>query len=221
FEYDGDYGEAVASGRRLAEQNPYAYFVDDENSRHLFLGYAVAGARVKKQFDALGIQFSETQPLIAYLPCGVGGGPGGVAFGLKLAFGDAVQCVFAEPVQSPCMLLGVYTGLHDAVCVQDIGLSNQTAADGLAVGRASGFVGRAMQRSLTAFYTATDEEMYRLAAQIFELENRRLEPSAAASLAGLRYFAEQENATHLAWATGGSLVPDEVFAEYLAQGKRT
>ena len=106
-----------------------------------------------------------------YLPCGVGGGPGGVAFGLKLAFGDNVHCVFAEPVQSPCMLLGIYSGLQDEISVQDIGLSNHSIADGLAVGRASGFVGKAMQRSLTAFYTVEDEQLYQLLRQVHELED--------------------------------------------------
>ena len=215
FEYDGDYGQAVASGRQQVEQDPYGYFVDDENSKHLFLGYAVAGIRLKQQFDKAGITIDKQHPLYVYLPCGVGGGPGGVAFGLKLAFGDHVHCVFAEPVQSPCMLLGIYTGLHDAISVQDIGLSNHTIADGLAVGRASGFVGQALQRSLTAFYTVEDEELNRLLRVVHETEGLKLEPSACAGLAGVQYFKDIDNARHLVWATGGSMMPDAVFAELL------
>lgn len=74
FEYDGDYGQAVASGRQQVEQDPYGYFVDDENSKHLFLGYAVAGIRLKQQFDKAGITIDKQHPLYVYLPCGVGGG---------------------------------------------------------------------------------------------------------------------------------------------------
>ena len=179
----------------------------------------MAGARLKAQCQAQGLRVDAGHPLYVYLPCGVGGGPGGVAFGLKLAFGDAVRCVFAEPVQSPCMLLGVYTGLHDEIAVSDIGLSNRTAADGLAVGRASGFVGRAMQRSIDAFYTVPDAELFRLLRTVRHSEGLQLEPSACAALAGTPYFDDVANATHLAWATGGSMVPDEVFAEYLQEGE--
>ncbi len=61
------------------------------------------------------------------------------------------------------MLLGIYTSLHDEIAVQDLGIDNLTAADGLAVGRASGFVGRAMmERLLDGYYTLTDERMYQL-----------------------------------------------------------
>ncbi|PNK61912.1 D-serine ammonia-lyase [Psychrobacter sp. FDAARGOS_221] len=215
FEYEGDYGQAVENGRKLSEADPYGYFVDDENSKHLFVGYAVAGLRLKQQFEQAGIEISADRPLYVYLPCGVGGGPGGVAFGLKLAFGDDVHCIFAEPVQSPCMLLGVYTGLHDQISVQDIGLSNHTIADGLAVGRASGFVGHAMQRSLEAFYTVEDALLNELVRQVYQLEGLKLEPSACAGIAGLQHFAEVDNALHLVWATGGNMMPDEVFKAIL------
>lgn len=82
------------------------------------------------------------------------------------------------------MLLGVYTGLHDQIAVQDLGIDNLTAADGLAVGRASGFVGRAMERLLDGFYTLDDQTMYDMLGWLATAENIRLEPSALAGMAG-------------------------------------
>lgn len=229
IEYAQDYGVAVAQGRKEAENDPTCFFIDDENSQTLFLGYSVAGERLKKQFDEKGIVVDAQHPLFVYLPCGVGGGPGGVAFGLKMAFGDNVHCIFAEPTHSPCMMLGVHTGLHDAISVQDIGIDNITAADGLAVGRASGFVGRAMERLLDGYLTISDERMYRLLGQLNEAENIQLEPSALAGMIGpivvtksVEYRARMQfddtvmrNATHLVWATGGGMVPAEEMGFYL------
>lgn len=229
IEYAQDYGVAVAQGRKEAENDPTCFFIDDENSQTLFLGYSVAGERLKKQFDEKGIAVDAQHPLFVYLPCGVGGGPGGVAFGLKMAFGDNVHCIFAEPTHSPCMMLGVHTGLHDAISVQDIGIDNITAADGLAVGRASGFVGRAMERLLDGYLTIGDERMYRLLGQLNEAENIQLEPSALAGMIGpivvtksVEYRARMQfddtvmgNATHLVWATGGGMVPAEEMDSYL------
>ncbi|HDX4857654.1 TPA: D-serine ammonia-lyase, partial [Escherichia coli] len=215
-EYEQDYGVAVEEGRKAAQSDPNCFFIDDENSRTLFLGYSVAGQRLKAQFAQQGRIVDADNPLFVYLPCGVGGGPGGVAFGLKLAFGDHVHCFFAEPTHSPCMLLGVHTGLHDQISVQDIGIDNLTAADGLAVGRASGFVGRAMERLLDGFYTLSDQTMYDMLGWLAQEEGIRLEPSALAGMAGPQrvcasvsyqqmhgFSAEQlRNATHLVWATG-------------------
>ncbi|MFK3914170.1 D-serine ammonia-lyase [Enterobacter cancerogenus] len=218
-EYEQDYGVAVEQGRKAAERDPNCFFIDDENSRTLFLGYAVAGGRLKAQFAAQGRVVDAQHPLHVYLPCGVGGGPGGVAFGLKLAFGDNVHCFFAEPTHSPCMLLGVYTGLHDGIAVQDLGIDNVTAADGLAVGRASGFVGRAMERLLDGFYTLSDQSMYDMLGWLAQEEGIRLEPSALAGMAGPLRFKADASVTHLVWATGGGMVPEEEMARYLAKGE--
>ena len=67
---------------------------------------------------------------------------------------------FAEPVASPCMTIGLMTGLHDAISVEDIGLDNRTEADGLAVGRASKFVGKVMETYISGCYTVSDEELF-------------------------------------------------------------
>ena len=234
-EYDSDYSVAVAEGRQQASADPYCHFVDDENSTSLFLGYAVAAERLQQQLEDAAICVDAEHPLFVYLPCGVGGGPGGVAFGLKLAFGDAVHCLFAEPTHSPCMLIGVHTGRHDEVSVQDFGIDNITAADGLAVGRPSGFVGRALQRSIDGYYTVSDEELYRLLALLESSEGQRLEPSALAGVPGMaRVLSEEQGyrtrmnltparmaqATHLVWATGGSMVPETEMAGYLAKGRQ-
>lgn len=232
-EYAEDYGVAVEQGRLAAANDANCFFIDDENSRTLFLGYAVAGQRLKDQFTRLGKVVDRAHPLFVYLPCGVGGGPGGVAFGLKLAFGDDVHCIFAEPTHSPCMLLGVYTGLHDGIAVQDLGIDNLTAADGLAVGRASGFVGRAMERLLDGFYTVDDRTLYSLLGWLAQEEGIQLEPSALAGMAGpqqictdtayhrLHGFSDSQlaQATHLVWATGGGMVPADEMAQYLAKAR--
>ncbi|MDG3084918.1 D-serine ammonia-lyase [Vibrio hannami] len=228
-EYEQDYSVAVEQGRKEAEKDPNCFFIDDENSKTLFLGYSVAGERLKAQLDQLGIAVDEEHPLFVYLPCGVGGGPGGVAFGLKMALGDHVHCIFAEPTHSPCMLLGVHTGLHDEIAVQDIGIDNVTTADGLAVGRASGFVGRAMERLLDGYYTISDESMLRYLWELNDAEGILLEPSALAGMLGpqtvirgsdyLQRFglspSVMNNATHIIWATGGGMVPESEMQKYL------
>ncbi len=224
IEYDSDYSEAVKQGRLLAEKDSKCHFVDDENSETLFFGYSTAALRLKKQLDEKGLTPDKTSPLFVYLPCGVGGAPGGIAFGLKQVFGDNVHCFFAEPVNAPCMLLGLSTGLHNKISVTDIGISGNTAADGLAVGRASGFAGKIIEPFLAGCYTLTDERMCELLKLLNKTENIRLEPSALAGMWGsvnvssdekYRVLAENEKAVHIVWATGGGMVPEEEMKKYL------
>lgn len=234
-EYESDYSKAVEEGRRLSDLNPLSYFVDDENSQNLFLGYSVAASRLDVQLKQMGIIIDDEHPLFVYLPCGVGGGPGGVAFGLKNMYRDNVHFFFAEPTHSPCMSMGCMTKTHDKYCVQDFGIDNVTSADGLAVGRASGFVGKTLEHLVSGCYTVTDENMYRLLAMMIDQEKIYLEPSALAGVAGIsklfsteeglaylkehNLFDRAQSIVHLAWATGGSMVPKEIMDEYYRIGK--
>jgi D-serine dehydratase len=221
-EYASDYSAAVEAGRLAAEADPWCHFVDDENSKALFLGYSVAAERLKDQFDKAGIVINAENPLYVYLPCGVGGGPGGVAFGLKNIFGDNVHCFFAEPTHSPCMMLGMATGLHNKVSVNDFGVDNRTIADGLAVGRASGFVGKQMLPFIDGCYSVADERMSALLKMLADTEDIRLEPSALAGMYGpimlARELGELPHGYHLVWATGGSMVPAEEQEKYYKAG---
>ena len=230
YEYEGDYSAAVKEGRALSDADPKSYFVDDENSVDLFLGYAVAAGRTKAQLDALGIPVDQEHPLFVYIPCGVGGAPGGVTFGMKELFGDSVHCFFAEPVQAPCMLLGMATGLGPGISVQDIGLTGLTDADGLAVGRPSGFVGRVMENLLAGEATIQDARLYDYMRALWDSEGIFIEPSSCAAYAapealfstetGRAWLDAQgltphlDQATHIVWSTGGRLVPPDVREKY-------
>lgn len=230
IEYDSDYSVAVEEGRKQSDLNPKSYFVDDENSKNLFLGYAVAALRLQQQLQTMGIPVDADHPLFVYLPCGVGGAPGGVAYGLKEIYGDHVHPFFVEPTESPCMAVGMASGLNNDICVQDIGLSGLTHADGLAVGRPSGFVGAVMTNLLSGIITLKDYRLYDYMRDLLETEAIFIEPSACAAFQGpavlMRDPAAQSylkseglteklaNATHIAWATGGRLVPANIREEY-------
>lgn len=235
IEYAGDYGAAVKKGREEAMRDPASYFVDDENSVSLFLGYAVSALRLQRQLEAAGVKVDGEHPLFVYIPCGVGGAPGGITFGLKLIYGDHVHVFYAEPVQACCMILGMTTGLHNEICVQDIGLSGMTEADGLAVGRPSKFVGKTVEHLLSGEVTVQDDRLYVYMKELLDREGIFIEPSSCAAFAGpariekeevcRAYLKEQgleermEQAAHLVWATGGSLVPADVRAEYVKKAE--
>ncbi len=104
-----------------------------------------------------------------------------------------------------------------------IGIVGVTAADGLAVGRPSGFVGRAMQRLIDGYCTVDDDALFALLGLAARTEDLALEPSALAGLAALAHLAAPAHAAararlgltpqrlaaahHIAWMTGGGLVP--------------
>lgn len=229
IEHTSDYSQAVIEGRKASDNKENSYFVDDENSINLFMGYAVAGFRLRNQLKDKGINISKESPLFVYIPCGVGGGPGGICYGLKEVFGDLVHIIFVEPTHAPCMLLGMATETHDEFSVQDFNIDNITIADGLAVGRASKFVGKTIEELLYGIVTVEDDELLKYLKRLVDQYELYLEPSALAGFKGLDMLLKQdvdlhgihvittaqiEYGTHIVWSTGGNMVPEEVMKKY-------
>lgn len=257
IEYENDYSAAVAEGRRLSAQDPRSYFVDDENSTDLFLGYAVAASRLAKQLAEQQITVDGDHPLFVYLPAGVGGAPGGVAYGLKRIFKDNIHCFFAEPTHCPSVLLGMATERYEDVSVRDFDIDGITEADGLACASPSGFVTRMDRNIVSGDFTVDDARLYDFMRMLCETEDIRIEPSSCAAFlgplqvtgtvenaekaataeapghskcsaspeshTGHTYLNSQgitnqtlKNSTHICWATGGALVPEDVWEEWFS-----
>jgi D-serine dehydratase len=210
--------------------------VDDEHSLSLFSGYAVAALRLSAQFAAQGIAVDEEHPLFVYIPCGVGGAPGGVCYGLKHVFGAAVHCFFVEPEDSACFLVQMQNPDKPGISIYDAGQHNRTIADGLAVPRASELVYPLMRERLAGVVITSDECMHADVWRMQSLARFKVEPSAAAAVsgprallqseAGRRYIAEQGlqarmlRANHIVWTTGGALMPGDEYEALLLEGER-
>lgn len=233
-QHKADYTTAVEHARIDAESDPTIYFVDDERSEMLFFGYSAAASELAAQLDAAGVTVDEEHPLFIYLPCGIGGAPGGAAYGLKAIFGDAAHAFFVEPVQSPCALVHMMSGSQELVSVYDVGLTNRTEADGMAVARMSAFVADVMKPMLSGVFTVADDDLFRWLWMAETKQSIRLEPSATAGFAGPEFIvksaqgrAYQESkglvgnlaqATHVIWTTGGAFVPEDQFKKFLERG---
>lgn len=219
IEYDDDYSKAVAEGRKQCQFDDRAYFIDDENSKELFLGYSVAALRLKEQLIKENIEINKENQLFVYLPCGVGGAPAGITFGLKNIFKDDVHCYFVEPTHSPCMLLGLLSGKYNEIHVGEYGIDNVTEADGLAVGSPSRLASIISEKLIDGIYTLKDQELFKMLALLFDSEKVKIEPSAAAALLGpLKVVADQKS-VHIAWATGGLFLPENLYEEMYRYGK--
>jgi D-serine dehydratase len=238
-EHAGDYAQAVAQGRAQAATDPLAHFVDDERSLSLFLGYAAAVFGLRRQLAEQGIVVDAQHPLFVYLPCGVGGAPAGIAFGIRQILGPHAHCFFAEPVQSPCVLVQMMDGADGPQgphpTVYDYGLHNRTEADGLAVPQASRLASAAMREVLGGIYTVEDGQLMRFVYQLEQAEGLRVEPSATAGMAGpsmllgtpegQRYLqdaglqAHLAQSTHVVWTTGGLFVPPAQYQQFWEAGR--
>ncbi len=232
IEYSEDYSKAVEEGRKNSAIDPKSYFVDDEKSLDLFMGYAVAANRLQRHFEKTGITVDDEHPLIVYIPAGVGGAPGGVSYGLKRIYKDNVHCFFVEPAQCPSVLLGIATQKYEKANVRDYSLSAVTDADGLACASPSSLVTRIMTNLVSGIFTVSDQKLYDILRLMHNAEDIKIEPSACAGFAGVIKLLSDDKtkdycnkqgltkeilsrSTQIVWATGGSLVPEHIMEEYL------
>ena len=117
------------------------------------------------------------------------------------------------------------------ISVQDVGLDNKTEADGLAVGRPSRFATEISKHLISGIFTIEDEHLFQLLAQLQDTQDIFLEPSATAGLIGPQLMQKSgyaqihhlnlQNSTHIAWATGGMLVPQQQRDLFYARGSAT
>ncbi|BCH12557.1 putative D-serine dehydratase (plasmid) [Mesorhizobium sp. 131-3-5] len=226
-EHDDDYSVAVSSARRAASGDPFSYFVDDEHSLTLLLGYSSAAFEICQQLKQSDVAVNEQNPLYVYLPCGVGGAPGGITLGLKYFFGPHVHCIFVEPVASPCMLVQLAAGVSGPVDVYACGLSNDTIADGLAVAQASLLVAETAGPQIAGVATVSDDDMIRWVHDLWISDSMRLEPSGAAGFAALARHGRDirkslggKEGTTIVWTTGGAFLPDAEWKAVFEEGRK-
>jgi D-serine dehydratase len=88
-----------------------------------------------------------------------------------------------------------------------------------------------METLLSGIFTIEDKELFNYMRELDKTEGIRIEPSACATFEGpiklFEYDATREylkknnltdkleNINHIAWATGGNLVPNEIMESYL------
>jgi len=120
------------------------------------------------------------------------------------------------------MFLGVRTGRHSGISVQDIGLSGATAADGLAVARPSRFIGPTIGPLISGFAAVPDEVIRAGVGVLHETDGIDVEPSATAGLTIPWRMGEaaarSSTGVHLVWLTGGAMVPGDERVAYVDDG---
>lgn len=148
---------------------------------------------------------------------------------------SAMPCtLFRRARTVPCALVHMMSGSEELVSVYDVGLTNKTEADGMAVARMSAFVATVMKPLLSGIFTVADDDLFRWLWLAQTAQNIRLEPSATAGFAGPDFiinsshgqvYAERQGlttklseATHVIWTTGGAFVPGEQFWTFMKRG---
>jgi D-serine dehydratase len=119
--------------------------------------------------------------------------------------------------------------------VREIGLTNTTEADGLAVAKASELAAKSIGTLVSGIFTVSDADLLTDLYRLHQAQQIRIEPSAAAAFRGPnwllsagagRQYLEQhcldsklDRTTHILWTTGGGLVPEREYHTFLERGR--
>ena len=89
-----------------------------------------------------------------------------------------------------------------------------------------------MDRVLSGIFTVTDQSLLAMQYRLYREEGIKCEPSACAGLflphfirtePGQQYLQRHSikplNIRYVFWATGGALIPEEMYQDQLAEGK--
>ncbi|CAK0872146.1 unnamed protein product [Prorocentrum cordatum] len=213
-EHSGQYCEAVAEGRQLAQRSPRCHF--SKQSQTLLLGYSAAAAELRGQLLEAGAEVSAERPLVVYVPCGVGGAPAGICWGLKHEFGDAVHVFFAEPTRAPCVTLPPKPSASPLACTT--ARACRTSAS-TASPRRTGWRSAVRRGSRAAWpraWSPAPSPWTTRSSSPWPRCGTRTASSARGRAGGIRPAARSgrtrphaallAGGTHVFWATGGALV---------------
>ena len=102
--------------------------------------------------------------------------------------------------------------------IEDYGIDGLTEADGLAVGTPSALVHSICRNLIDGFITVDDIDLYEYQALVASTERIKIEPSAAAGIAGLTRLEPLPEETAIAWFTGGKFLPEEIYEKMIKKG---
>ncbi|MFR9256125.1 MAG: hypothetical protein ACLVJ6_11830 [Merdibacter sp.] len=105
IEYENDYSKAVAEAAARPRPIQLA-FIDDENSKDLFLGYTVAALRLKSSWNRCRLQLTKRIRCLFISRAAWAAGPAVLHSASRASMGMR-RIVFAEPTHSPVCCLNV------------------------------------------------------------------------------------------------------------------
>lgn len=217
--------QLVPEDTNLAENlGDHTYRIDCHRDPNLLLGFATAAIHLQMQLKNQQVTLDEQHPLFIYLPTISGQSAAGIITGLRQILQVPIYPIMIQSSFNPALLLELMTG-PDPVSAAELNLDPKIMAASFAGEMPDS---RALELAKTQVYgvaTVSDHALLQYLNLLAMSENILCEPAALAGFAGYHQLLSQspshfdlEHATHIIWATGGSLVPKTDMAQWIQRG---